>query len=564
MTLRLALLTLGVAAALSAQSVPQLLATIDGTTQYRDASVSPDGRYATWTVNLRNTDGAQARGTEIWWSEISRGAASARRIEISKTPALSHSVAWSPNSRQFAFLSDAEKSGQLQLYVAQPGGAPKKLTGVKGFLQSPRWSPDGTKLALLFTENSPRAAGPREPAAKPGGVVEEHIYEQRIVLVDARNGAPTEITPPDTYVHEYDWSADGTQFVYTAAKGAGDNNWWIAGLYTIPVTGGEPHLVYQPELQIANPRFSPDGKQIAFISGLMSDEGSTGGDIFTVPATGGGIAPHNQTPDFRGSPAWLRWLPSGKILFGETVNGGTAIATLEPGSRVTETLWKGDETLQGGDEPVATSADGTVLVTIRNSWSNPPEVWAGPVGSWAQLTHANDAVKPMWGRAESLHWRSDDFDVQGWMLYPLNYDPAKKYPLIVSVHGGPAGVKKPAWPGAFDATVFSSQGYFVFFPNPRGSFGLGEAYTKANVRDFGQGDLRDILLGLDAQLRVLPVDPARLGIAGWSYGGYMAMWAVTQTRRFHAAFAGAGIANWQSYYGENLICLLYTSPSPRD
>src|SRR5262249_22129326 len=121
------------------------------------------------------------------------------------------------------------------------------------------------------------------------------------------------------------------------------------------------------------------------------------------------------------------------------------------------------------------------------------------------------------------------------------------------VHGGPAAARKPAWPTGFDLTTLSSQGYFILFPNPRGSFGAGETFTRANVRDIGKGDLRDILLGLDQELRVLPIDPNRLGIAGWSYGGYMSMWAVTQTRRFHAAVAGAGISNWQSYYGENLI-----------
>jgi dipeptidyl aminopeptidase/acylaminoacyl peptidase len=169
------------------------------------------------------------------------------------------------------------------------------------------------------------------------------------------------------------------------------------------------------------------------------------------------------------------------------------------------------------------------------------------------VTHANDALRPLWGKSASLGWRSHDFEVQGWLLYPVNYDPAKKYPLVVSVHGGPAAAKKPSWPGAFDMTLLSSQGYFVLFPNPRGSYGEGERFTKSNVKDFGQGDLRDILLGVDEAIRTLPIDPARLGIAGWSYGGYMTMWTVTQTRRFRAAVAGAGIANWQSYYGENLI-----------
>ncbi len=124
--------------------------------------------------------------------------------------------------------------------------------------------------------------------------------------------------------------------------------------------------------------------------------------------------------------------------------------------------------------------------------------------------------------------------------------------MVVSVHGGPSAAYVASWPSRWNAAL-PSQGYFVFLPNPRGSYGFGEAFTQGNVKDFGLGDLRDILTGVDEVLRVAPVDPRRLGITGWSYGGYMTMWAVTQTTRFAAAVAGAGIASWQSYYGQNRI-----------
>jgi dipeptidyl aminopeptidase/acylaminoacyl peptidase len=120
------------------------------------------------------------------------------------------------------------------------------------------------------------------------------------------------------------------------------------------------------------------------------------------------------------------------------------------------------------------------------------------------------------------------------------------------VHGGPAAENLSAYPSR-QVAALASQGYFVFLPNPRGSFGQGEAFTEANVKDFGYGDLRDVLSGVDAAVKSAPIDPARVGLYGWSYGGYMAMWAVTQTTRFKAAVAGAGVANWQSYYGENGI-----------
>jgi dipeptidyl aminopeptidase/acylaminoacyl peptidase len=505
-------------------------------------------------VTLRNKDNTQSRYSEIWVLDLAKSGASAQRLTSTKASLhAEHGIAWSPDSKQLAFLSDIEKLGQLQLYVTSLTSEPRKLTNLTGFLDAPRWSPDGAKIAMLFTENAPRAAGPLEPSTKDSGVVEEKFYEQRLTLVNPKSGETKQITPADTYIYEYDWAPDSDRLTYTAAKGNGDNNWWIARLFTIASSTGEVREIYKPDLQIANPRWSKDGNQIAFISGIMSDEGSTGGDIFVLPA-GGGTTPHDLTQDRKTSPSWLRWLPSGKILFTETTNGSTALGELDPQSRVAETLWKGDESLKAGEDAVSTSADGKKLATIRNSWTLAPEVWTGTAADLHVLTHANDALKPMWGKTQNIHWRSDDFDVQGWLMYPVDYDPSKKYPMVVAVHGGPASAKRPSWPsGSFDLSLLSSQGYFVLFPNPRGSYGSGEAFTKANVKEFGQGDLRDILLGVDDLLRTLPIDGTRLGIGGWSYGGYMTMWAVTQTHRFRAAVAGAGIANWQSYYGENLI-----------
>jgi len=189
---------------------------------------------------------------------------------------------------------------------------------------------------------------------------------------------------------------------------------------------------------------------------------------------------------------------------------------------------------------------------VRESFDRAPEVVAGKLGTWQPITQRNAALRPVAGAARSVRWKSDTFDVQGWLLTPRE-PPAlgTKAPMVVLVHGGPASAVRPAW--SETALLLASQGYYVLMPNPRGSFGEGEAFTRANVKDFGYGDLRDIVRGVDAAVRVAPVDPKRVGIYGHSYGGYMTMWAVTRTHRFAAAVASAGIANWQSYYGQNRI-----------
>jgi dipeptidyl aminopeptidase/acylaminoacyl peptidase len=284
----------------------------------------------------------------------------------------------------------------------------------------------------------------------------------------------------------------------------------------------------------------------------MSDEGVVGGDIYTIPAGGG--RPRNLTPDIKTSPSSLAWLPSsGQILFTETVDGGSGISTLDPATGRVTTLWRAAESI-GWSPDGAVSRDGKTTALVRHSFRRPPEVWAGPVVGWKQVTHANQGARPQWGEAKSLRWQSDEFTAQGWLLYPRDFDPQRRYPMVVSIHGGPASAKRPAWPArTFDPTLLAAEGYFVFFPNPRGSYGQGERFTRANVKDFGHGDLRDVLAGVDQVLKAAPVDKDRLGVVGWSYGGYMTMWTVTQTQRFRAAVAGAGIANWQSYYGQNGI-----------
>jgi dipeptidyl aminopeptidase/acylaminoacyl peptidase len=310
----------------------------------------------------------------------------------------------------------------------------------------------------------------------------------------------------------------------------------------------------------------------------MSDQAVVGGDVYSLPAAGG--AARNLTPGMAASAADLHWTAGGQLLAFEIVDGASGLARIDPATGRSTRLWTQPAAFEAGDngQGLAVSRDGRVAAAIVSAFDRPPEVWSGPAAApgagagpntlgWRQLSHANVDLRPAWGEARSLHWRSDlpaeprpataaadEPQVQGWLLAPppAAVPPAAaKAPLVVLVHGGPASSHKPGWPRV--AGVLASQGFYVLLPNPRGSYGQGEAFTRGNVKDFGYGDLRDVLGGIDAAAAAAPIDPARSGIYGWSYGGYMTMWAVTQTQRFRAAVAGAGIANWQSYYGQNRI-----------
>jgi dipeptidyl aminopeptidase/acylaminoacyl peptidase len=521
------------------------------TKQYSENAISPDGKFVAWTEALRNPDRSDSDKSEIYVAPVS-DPSKAWRITAGEGAKASaeHDMAWSQDSVHLAFISDAESQGQPELYIADTKrGRPTKLTSLKGDVKSPRYSPDGKHIAILFTENA-KALSPLQAFAPELGVIDQQVHEQQIAIIDLVTGRMNIVTPRDMYVYEYDWSPKGGDLTYTAAHGAGDNNWWVAKLYRVNMETSQQQLLSEPALQIAEPHWSPNGRYIAFIGGLMSDEGATGGDIYLVNSAGG--KPTDITPGRKSSPNWIRWEPNtGKLMFGETVDGGFSISQMDIAAKdQPETLWRGDERVDVG----GVAHDGKTVSTMLSSWTNPPEVYAGQAGDWRPMTHANDNLRPSWGTGKKIHWRNDGYNVEGWLLYPAGFNPAEKYPMIVSVHGGPASQKSPSWPSpGFDLSVLASQGFFVFFPNPRGSYGQGEAFTKANVKDFGHGDLSDIMTGVDEVLKEAPIDPQRLGIAGWSYGGYMTMWSVTQTHRFKAAVAGAGIANWQSYYGQNLI-----------
>jgi dipeptidyl aminopeptidase/acylaminoacyl peptidase len=413
----------------------------------------------------------------------------------------------------------------------------------------------------------------------PSGVIgEDGIEIQRVAMArtDAtKPEAPEEATPAKLHVFEFDWRPDSKGLAYVAADPPGENNWWVAKLYT-QVLDAQPQAILAPSeivgplhgLQIAVPRWSPDGKNIAFIGGLMSDQGATGGDLWLIPATGG--QPHNLTPKRPASPAWVEWAGNDSLFVSELAGGNAQLLRFYLHDDKAEadapdaTVYSLPASVGDGrmEMSLSATADHKLFVFHASSFDRAPEIYlvrtdrktASSLTALTQLTHLNDGVKPAWGSSVSLTWKSDKFNVQGWLMLPKEYNLAKKHPLIVLVHGGPASAEQSHWgAGGLSAATFSALGYFVLQPNPRGSFGQGEAFTQANRQDFGYGDLRDILAGVDAALAKYPIDPNRIGLTGWSYGGFMTMFAVTQTHRFRAAVAGAGISNWQSYYGENSI-----------
>jgi dipeptidyl aminopeptidase/acylaminoacyl peptidase len=529
-----------------------------------NVAISPDGTLIAYT--LRSPEGSVLHLIPY----PSADAAKDKIVSVAGVTQCSNAEpVWAPDSQTLAFTSTCtskqDKPGQEQIFLySRATGDAKQLTHVTGLFDSAAFSPDGKSLAFLFVENATRSAGALAAMKPWSGVIgEDGVEIQRVYAVDPATGEGHFLTPAALHVYEFAWAPHSREITFVGANPPGENNWWVAKLYT-EATGAGPRVVFDPNtttmalhgLQIAVPRFSPDGKQIAFIGGLMSDQGSTGGDIWVVSASGGN--PVDVTPNIDGTPTWIDWEGDHTIGFVEDRAGHTLLSAVNandrriaPGAPVD----LGEVSIGGGPikdaigvaEPPADHKN-PILAFVKQGHAVAPELWAGTAEDLHQITHLNDGLKPP-VRTESIEWTDEGFHVQGWLTYPTGYDPAKQYPLIVQVHGGPSASAGARWGGS----VWPQLGYFVFAPNPRGSFGEGEKFTAANIKDFGYGDLRDILAGMDAVEAKVSIDKKREGLMGWSYGGFMTMFAVTQTHRFRAAVAGAGVSDWLSYYGENSI-----------
>ena len=556
-------------------------------------SVAENGRTVAWTVTEKKpveaggaktghaADGgkpgqllqmANVDGTRVRTVTIPRAAKSCRYSNLR----------WSPDGRTLAFLSncnhDAKSDDQLDIYeVASAGTRARRISHLHGLVNQLYWTPKGSELSFLYVLGDVHPVSAVSATKAPVGVIgETGVERQGIALLPASGGQARQITPASIFVYEYDWSPTGDRLAYIGAPPPGRDNWWVAKLYTQAV-GGAPKVTLDPTsaagplhgLQIALPRWSPDGSRIALIGGLMSDQGPTGGDIYVVGADGGD--PVNVTPTITISPSWLTWTGDQTLLVSSVAGGSSRLSVftlhgnLPAGERPLFTVATGveDGTFASA---VSVSAGHDVVAFIDSTFDSPPEIYsasletnaaAEPVGVVEQphaITHLNAHVQPMWGKAVSVSWRNAGLEVQGWLLFPPHFNPHERYPLIVYVHGGPSSAVRPAWPrDGYGAAPLAAMGYFVLMPNPRGSYGQGENFTKGVRLKMGYGDLRDILAGVDQVEARYPIDDSRLGITGWSYGGFMSMFAPTQTHRFKAAVVGAGLSDWESYYGENSI-----------
>jgi dipeptidyl aminopeptidase/acylaminoacyl peptidase len=507
--------------------------------------ISPDGRRVVFEYGPFNKpDKDTPHQRALWLLDVATGET---RVLTGSNGGTHDSAVWSPDGTRLAFVSNRVNLQEKQLYLLEmAGGDARRLTDLRGSVADPLWTPDGGGLLFLYDGTlDPEAPPERDPI-----VEDENPRFNCVWRYDLASGAVTPLTPDTHHVHEYALSPDGKRLALVASTHPNPwQGWYSAQLYTQAVDGGALRPVCTLSKQLGRLTWSPDSAQVAYVSGTMSDEGNVAGDVYVVSGDGG--EPRPLTPGIDHSITWIDWRDNG-ILYGGRDVDSVVHGWIDPDSGALTTIVKGLYSVNGwGPESVSVADDGT-FVAARESFTEPPNVWACSLasGEWRQLTHFSPdraTFPPL--RAESRSWTSaDGTPVQGYLLLPDDYQPGQRYPLFLHVHGGPSLSYLPRFGSAWERLMLA-RGCVVLMPNPRGSWGRGCAYQAANVGDLGGGDWQDIMAGVDMLIDEGMVDPERLAIGGWSYGGYLVTWAVTQTDRFRCAFAGASITNYESNYG---------------
>ena len=516
--------------------------------------VSPDGKKVAYTVSgAVMTPERSEYVTQIWLAN----ADGSNPMQLTFAEKSSENPRWSPDGSLLAFTSS--RSSKSNLYVIHlVGGEAEQLTDVKSGVGNFAWPPDGKSIVFLMRD---APSDDEEKAAKgkdDSRWVDENVKMNRLYLMSLEKDAngkrePKKLTTGDYNVEgDFDWSPDGRTIAFTRTKMPKADYWPTSDLLSVDVAGGEVKTLAATAASESDPHYSPDGKQIAYL--ISEDPPRWAGyrRIAIIPAGGGNAKQLAETYD--GQPGLIDWSADGRqIYFVETHGTVPRLCAIDVNTNAVAELNKGNEVIGA---PALNSSRAIIGFTLQAP-DRAPEAYVSSMNAFApvQVSRANaDLPKLPVGKTEVVRWKSSDgMEMEGLLTYPVGYQSGKRVPLLLNVHGGPAGVFTQSFlvssRSPYPLEVFSSRGFAILRVNPRGSSGYGQKFRYANIKDWGGGDYKDLMTGVDHVIEMGVADPDRLGVMGWSYGGYMTSWIITQTHRFKVASVGAGVTNLMSFIG---------------
>ena len=522
--------------------------------QVSDAQLHPDGQRIAYVVSALVTEPKQSKGaSRIWLTRLDGSEPQPLTAEGTRAAA----PRWSPDGATLTFLGSRARDGKDQLFLLNEWGEARQATDCPGGLAGYTWLPDGSGLLLLVTDAPPDDEKDEHEAGRDWIVYEHDHRFTRIWRYDLATEEVTRVSHADAQVYELAVSADGNEIVALVADEPYNWSWYRARLARL-LRDGTFEKIHSSKKQYTAPAIAPDGQRIAVITCTFSDQGMTGGDVLLLDRDGGN--PRLLTEGQPRSYLNAVWDADGaRLLCGAIEDGQAELGWLGLDGGW-EPFWRDQASIHRyGGAIFSRGAAGGTLALTRGTPSEPANVYTFDIGTRA-LARRTDHHPRMRERniapVETLHWRAPDgTTIQGLLVRPTGSG-GGSLPLVTLIHGGPTSLWSYDFPGARSmgwVQLLVAEGYAVLLPNPRGSMGWGTAFAEANIGDMGGADWGDIVAGIDYCVAEGVADPDRLGVGGWSYGGYLTAWGVTQTTRFKAAVAGASITNWISFHGASTI-----------
>lgn len=512
--------------------------------------ISPDGRFVAYTIQETNWD-ENAFETEIWIAVIATG----ERYRLTNAKKSSNVPRWSPDSKRLAFVSD--RDGKRQVYLIAPaGGEATQLTNLETGVNAFDWSHDNRRIA--FTAAEPESKLRKERKEKYGEfeVVKHDYTYTHLWMIDVptdpkeKTKEPVRLTEGSGFsVGGFEWSPDSSCIAFSAAADPDISSSGTADIYILGVADKKAKRIVATQGPDSNPIWSPDGREIAYqTSNAREFFYYTNSHIAVVSVEGG--APRMLTESFDEQPGLLAWSHAG-IYFNGLQRTSAHLFRLDPATKA----------IQRVSEPSGVSAsqfsftsDFNHVAFVGAGANEYPDVEVSSLKPFApkRLTSMSDQLKKYrLATREVISWESTDGSaIEGVLIKPAGFDPSRKYPLLVVIHGGPTGVDTPILRGdrTYPLEMFAAKGALILRPNYRGSAGYGEKFRSLNVRNLGVGDYWDVISGVDHLIAKGVVDRDRVGAMGWSQGGYISAFITCMSDRFKAVSVGAGISNWMTYY----------------
>lgn len=515
--------------------------------------VSPDGKRVVYTVNEAvMTNEKSEFVTQIWMANI----ATRQNVQLTFGDKSSTNPKWSPDGNWIAFTSNRKDNKNNVFLLSMSGGEAEPLTDLKSSVSNFEWAPDGRWIAYTMTDAKSAEDEKNDKGKNDWRWIGENIKLARLYVIPIQKNAdgkrePRQLTTEDYQVDDFDWSGDGARIAFSHVKSPLANDWTTSDISIVDVASGKITVLANTAAAESNPLYSPDGKSIAIIASDAPPRWAQSTVIQIYPAGGG--APKSLVASFDGQPFIAGWSSNSKqIFFSEPKGTGTQVYSLDVAANRIEQI-KTTPAVIGG---LNLNHSGTTFGFVRQTADTPGDVFIAGVSDFSpvQISSVNADIKmPAIGRTEVISWKSKDGkEIEGLLTYPVGYQTGERVPLILNVHGGPAGVFQQTFiggRGVYPLATFAARGFAILRPNPRGSSGYGTDFRRANLRDWGFGDYQDLMAGVDRVVAMGVADPDRLGVMGWSYGGFMTSWIVTQTNRFKAASAGAPVTNLMSFNG---------------